>query len=144
MKEFTINTGIFSYSKDEVRLGINCRYPKGFELEEAKTKIQKRVKKYKLEYKFINDVPIHYVDPNDDLVLKLMDAYQKVTNDFESKPFTIGGGTYARALTKAVAFGMVMPGRKDVAHQVDEHIFIDDLIEATAIYMEAIYSLAHE
>ena len=31
--------------------------------------------------------------------------------------------------------------RKDVAHQVDEHIFVEDLLKATAIYMEAIYQL---
>jgi succinyl-diaminopimelate desuccinylase len=144
MKEFTINTGIIRYNQDEVRLGINCRYPIGFKLEEAITKIKKAAKKHQLTYHEKTNVPIHYIDPNDPLVVKLMDAYQKVTNDMETKPFTIGGGTYARSLKKAVAFGMVMPGRKDVAHQVDEHIFIDDLIEATAIYMEAIFSLAHE
>ena len=54
---------------------------------------------------------------------------------------TIGGGTYSRALTKAVAFGASMPGRKDVAHQVDEHVYIDDIIKATAIYMDALFEL---
>ena len=32
------------------------------------------------------------------------------------------------ALKKGVAFGMLMPGRPDVVHQVDEHVFIEDLI----------------
>ena len=44
-------------------------------------------------------------------------------------------------LKKAVAFGPQMPGRKDTAHQVDEHIFVDDLLKSVAIYMEAIHNL---
>ncbi len=144
MGSFTLNAGIFEYSKGVGRIGINCRYPKGFDLEKAKEKISKAAKKTTLEYHFKGDIPIHYVDPKDTLIQTLMKAYQKITNDVDSEPYTIGGGTYARALKKAVAFGMVMPGRKDVAHQANEHIYLDDLIEATAIYMEAIYALCHE
>ena len=144
MGEFTMNAGIFEVTNNGSRIGINCRYPKGFDLDEAQLKVTEAAKKKGLNYVFKGDIPIHYVDPNDALIKTLMNAYQKITNDFDSKPYTIGGGTYARALDKAVAFGMVMPGRKDVAHQADEHIFIDDIIEATAIYMEAIYALCHE
>ena len=141
MKEFTINAGIFEYHKDQVTIGINCRYPKGFDFEHFEKQVKAAVKKHKLKYNLKNNVPIHYVDPKEPLIQHLMDAYQKITNDKDSKPFTIGGGTYARALNKAVAFGMAMPGRKDTVHQLDEHIYIDDFIEATAIYMEAIYAL---
>ena len=86
-------------------------------------------------------MPVHYVDKNDDLVQQLHKAYVKYTDDTETELLTIGGGTYARSLTKAVAFGPTMPGRKDVAHQVDEYLYVDDLLKATAIYMEAIYQL---
>ena len=37
---------------------------------------------------------------------------------------------------------MLFPGRKDVAHQVDEYVDIEDLIKATAIYADAIVELA--
>ena len=89
----------------------------------------------------ISDSPVHYVDKNDPLVKTLHAAYIKHTGDTETPLMTIGGGTYSRALTKAVAFGASMPGRKDVAHQVDEHVFIDDILKATAIYMDALYEL---
>ena len=36
---------------------------------------------------------------------------------------------------------MLMPGRPDVVHQADEHVFIEDLILATAIYAEAMMVL---
>lgn len=144
MKDFTMNPGVFKYSEKEVLIGINCRYPKNFDFEATEDKLKKQLKKAQLEYRFKANKPLHYVDPNDPLVKTLMQCYQTVTGDYESKPITIGGGTYARALEKAVAFGMTMPHRKDVAHQANEHIFIEDLIQGTAIYMHAIYELTRE
>ncbi len=144
MKDFTINPGIFVYNADVVKIGVNCRYPKGFSIDDAMIKVKKHAKKFKLTINEMSNNPIHYVDPKDPLIKNLMQAYQKITNDYDTQPFTIGGGTYARALKKAVAFGMLMPGRKDVVHQLDEYVIIDDLIEATAIYMEAIYALTRE
>lgn len=44
-------------------------------------------------------------------------------------------------LKNAVAFGMLMPGRPDVVHEVDEYIIISDMLKATAIFAEAIYEL---
>ena len=99
-------------------------------------------KKYHFKHKILNDSPVHYVDKEDELVKTLHQAYIKHTGDTETPLMTIGGGTYSRALKKAVAYGATMPGRKDVAHQVDEHIHIEDLLTATAIYMEAIYQLS--
>ncbi len=144
MGDFTINAGIFEYAEGIAKIGVNCRYPNGFDLTKGQANVEQAAKKLGLTYQFKGDIPIHYVKPDDALIKTLMNAYQKITNDYESKPYTIGGGTYARALDKAVAFGMTMPGRSDVAHQADEHIFIEDLIEATAIYMEAIYALCHD
>ena len=55
--------------------------------------------------------------------------------------FTIGGGTYARTLERGVAFGAMFKNTVDTMHQKDEHIDIDELILATAIYIEAMYRL---
>ncbi len=140
-KHFTLNVGIFRYNQDQVLLGLNARYPRNYDFEDSEEKIIKKAKKYKLSYRLKTNMPPHYVDPNDDLVKVLYEVYKTYTGDTQSKPFTIGGGTYARALDKGVAFGMMMPGRKDVAHQADEHLFLDDFIISTAIYMEAIYRL---
>ena len=142
MKDFTINPAIFEYANKEFKIGINCRYPKGWDKEESVIKIEATAKKYKFKFTEISDNPVHYVDREDPLVKTLHAAYIKHTGDTESPLMTIGGGTYSRALDKAVAFGASMPQRKDVAHQVDEHLYIDDLITATVIYMEAIYQLS--
>ena len=55
---------------------------------------------------------------------------------------TIGGGTYARKLDKAVAFGPNLPGNKELAHQPNEYLIIKDMITAIAIYAESIELLA--
>jgi len=144
MKEFTINAGVYEYSKDGFKIGCNCRYPLGWDKESADINIHASVRKYHFKHKVTQDVPIHYVEKNDPLIQLLHAAYIKYTDDTESELITIGGGTYARALTKAVAFGPTMPHRKDVAHQVDEHMFIDDILTATAIYMESLFQLTKD
>ena len=45
-----------------------------------------------------------------------------------AEPIAIGGGTYARAFENFVSYGATMPGEKDMCHQVDEFIKIDDLM----------------
>lgn len=70
-----------------------------------------------------------------------MEVYQEYTGDMR-EPITIGGGTYARGLKKAVAFGPLLPGRPELAHQKDEYIEIDDLLLITRIYASAILELA--
>jgi succinyl-diaminopimelate desuccinylase len=87
-----------------------------------------------------NSTP-HWVDENDPFIRTLQNAYEKQTGN-TADLLSIGGGTYARVLQKGVAFGMLFPGEKDVAHQADEFVDIDNLIKATAIYAEAIYQLA--
>lgn len=141
MKDFTMNPAIFDYYQGTFKIGVNCRYPNGWDYDNAKINIDASVRKYKFKLKMLSNTPVHYVSKEDPLVKTLLDAYQKYTGDYENEPITIGGGTYSRSLKKAVAFGPVMPGRKDVAHQVDEHIYVEDLLKATAIYMEAIYNL---
>ena len=70
-----------------------------------------------------------------------MSVYQSVTNDYKNPPVTIGGGTYARELSNAVAFGPLFVGREDVCHIANEYINEDDFYKAIEIYLLAIYKL---
>lgn len=141
MKEFTMNPAVFEYADKAFKIGVNCRYPNGWDKEQATEKITAATAKYDFVFNLLSDAPVHYIPKDDALVKTLHEAYIKYTNDTESPLITIGGGTYSRALTHAVAFGPMMPNRKDVAHQVDEYFYVEDLLTATAIYMEAIYQL---
>jgi succinyl-diaminopimelate desuccinylase len=60
----------------------------------------------------------------------------------ESQPHVIGGGTYARDMENAIAFGALYPGDPDTMHQKNECVRIDRLIQTAKIYADAIYELA--
>jgi len=134
----TMNLGFAKLQDGEYTIGVNNRVPQGWDMFDKQEKLVNEVSTYvNVEY-----IPVHYVSKEDELVKTLMESYVKYTNDTVNQPITIGGGTYARALDKAVAFGPLMPGREEVAHQKDEYMFLDDLFKATAIYADALHNLA--
>lgn len=144
MKELTINLAFIHYQNNQFKAGVNIRYPKGFEFEKQIAKIEKSILSYGFKFnQHRNSLP-HYVSPDDPLVKILLTAYQKYSNDFDSPIVTIGGGTYARTLKKAVAFGPNLPKNEDLAHQPNEYLVIDDMIMAAAIYAESIVNLCTE
>lgn len=144
MEDLTLNLALIKYENNEFFIGNNIRYPKGFPFESSKKKVSDIAQKYHLNYiAHHNSVP-HYVPKTDPLVTTLYETYQKYTKDTTTPMLTIGGGTYARTLKKAVAFGPNMPGKEDLAHQANEYLIIDDMITAAAIYAECIEKLASE
>ena len=143
MHQLTINLGICKFDGKSLRLGYNLRVPLNEHVEVIKDGFNAELAKYSnLNLGDLHYSPRHFVDPNSELVVKLLNAYQEVSNDYESKPFTIGGGTYARAIGNAVAFGPNFLHRPDICHQPDEHIYLSDFVMWIAIYAKAIYLLA--
>lgn len=142
MGNLTMNLGITRYENNEVFLGIDIRYPNERDVEIIKRNVLERSKGFTIEFNETNHC--HFIDPESNLVKTLMASYQKYTGDFVNKPFTIGGGTYARTLKNGVAFGPLMVGREDVVHQVNEYIMLEDLINSAMIYADAIYKLGVE
>ena len=88
------------------------------------------------------DIKPLYVPEDNELVRKLMEVYKEESGDMDAKPVVTGGGTYARALDNAVAFGPNFPGEKELAHQKNEFISVENLMKITRIYTKAIYELA--
>lgn len=82
------------------------------------------------------------IDPKSDMVRVLMDAYQKETHDYTSKPLAIGGGTYAKESKNTLAFGSAFPGRDNRIHDNEEYISLDDFYNSIAIYAHDIVNLA--
>ena len=63
-------------------------------------------------------------------------------NNSNFEPIAIGGATYARAFDNCISFGANIPGQKDICHQSDEFITIDNLVFASKTYAKAIYELS--
>ena len=83
----------------------------------------------------------HYVDPESELVSKLMEVYTRRSGE-NLPPLAIGGGTYARCIPNAVAFGCERPGKEALVHMPNESLEIEDLMFNTFMIADAILALA--
>jgi succinyl-diaminopimelate desuccinylase len=80
-------------------------------------------------------------DPNAKLIKRLLDDYARATGKRE-KPAISGGGTYAKRLPNAIAFGMWFPGKPYPGHDVDEKISVEDLQRGTRVLIYALVDIA--
>lgn len=143
MKDLTINLGICKFDGKKLVLGYNLRVPTDEHVNIIENGFKKGLSSYSnLSLSTFGYSSRHFVDPNSEFIGKLMNAYQEISGDYETKPFTIGGGTYARIMKNAVAYGPNFLHRPDLCHQPDEHIYLSDFILWIAIYAKAIYLLA--
>ncbi|MDA5109517.1 MULTISPECIES: dipeptidase PepV [Brevibacillus] len=142
MGPLTLNTGVIRYEADgDAVFGVNIRYPHSQPFERWRAILEERLAEAAFSLEVVEHLKPHRVDPQHPLVTTLQRVYTEQTGQ-EAEIIAIGGATYGRSLEVGVAFGPLFPGRPDSAHQRDEHIRVDDLIKATAIYAQAIYELA--
>jgi len=136
-----LNTGVITMEKDVIQLRINIRYPVTFTGSQIEEKIRRGLEGIGLTVRSLQDSAPLYHNKNSPIVTKLLAVYHSYRAD-SSQPLLIGGGTYARSIPNAVAFGPVFPGQPELAHCPDERISIDDLILNTKIYAQAALELA--
>lgn len=136
----TINLGIIKYKNHKGTLTIDARLSCQETKEEIIELINKVITPYNLN-SYITLSNYLYVDPSEELIVKLHEAYVEYTGDLINKPQIIGGGTYAKEMPNCVAFGAQFPNEDNLFHQDNEKISIDSLLKATAIYAKAIYEL---
>ena len=91
------------------------------------------------------DTAPFYMSLDNPAVKVCIDAYNAITGE-NARPYTIGGGTYARDFPNAVSFGPEHPERPqpDFAgpiHGVDEAASKDFLLEALKVYILALIEL---
>jgi succinyl-diaminopimelate desuccinylase len=136
-----MNMGTMDLKEGKLEIGLNIRYPVTYTSEDVLVKLGEKMKqngfRLNLEHE---DNPLYY--PVDHvLVARLMEAYRETTGDARG-PLAIGGGTYAKEMKNIVAFGPMLPGREDVAHQADEYITVSDLMLCAEVYAKAMMALA--
>lgn len=91
------------------------------------------------------ELPPFLVDPNSAEIVSLCEAFNEITGE-DRKPFTIGGGTYAREFARGASFGPEMswvkyPDWVGDIHGPNEGVSIDQLKTAWKIYALAIGKL---
>ena len=141
MGPITCNIGIIDISKNASRVTLDLRYPVRYDIEKYYKVFNEIIDKFDLVITNQTNKKPHYVSPSDPLVVLLSEAYVKHSHDTVNKPFTVGGGTYASMMPKAVAFGPELPGEVVLAHQRDEYFSLDTFFMSVLIYIDAIIAL---
>lgn len=135
----TLNTAQLILENNTIKIGFNLRIPVTIDY----TIIKNHFEKY-----CDSSINIKITRIQEPLYLKkdlpLVKILCNIFNDYNKsnlEPQAIGGGTYARAFDNCVSFGPKMPGAKDMCHQSDEYINIENLLFCTKVYAEAILKL---
>ena len=135
----TLNTAQFILEDNTLSIGFNLRVPVTIDYNI----IEKAFNKYctnNLETKVARIQEPLYLEKTHPLVKQLCDIFNEYNNS-NLPPIAIGGGTYARAFDNCISFGPQMPNDKDMCHQTDEFISIENLIFCAKVYAEAILKL---
>lgn len=141
MGSLSLNPGVIKIKDGRIFMHVDCRVPSNDHFKTIDSCLLNATKEFGLDYSLDEPTYMHYVSPNSTLVRTLYDAYKSITNDEVNKPFTIGGGTYAKFIPNCVAFGPVFPGEEECIHCPNEYIILDSFIKNIAIYAKSIYEL---
>lgn len=140
--ELTLTIGKIETENDEIMFGFDIRYPVTYTKEQVIEEIEKRATKKELMIAIRSEKNPLYVPKDSFLVTTLMNIYKDITGDIDAEPVSIGGGTYARAVTNGVAFGALLKDQEDNMHQKNEYLELNKLDTWLKIYVQAIYDLA--
>jgi succinyl-diaminopimelate desuccinylase len=151
---YTVNVGTIKKKESDPKtavLFINLRRIPPRNAQQAKAHLEQFVAKHVArtgaeltidpELSYFGDEPLVF-DPNAKLIRRLMSVYAAATGEKHPKPAISGGGTYAKRLPNAIAFGMWFPGKPYPGHDVDEKIPIADLERGVRILMHTLVDIA--
>lgn len=137
----SINIGAIDMSSD-ILIKLDMRLPVTYEKDDIIEQVKKRVEPYGFSVEFRSYLDSLFVSLESPYVKALLETYQTISGDTESKPIINGGATFARAYpTKAVCYGVKFKGKPSMAHEPNERIDIESLIKGIEIYKEALLKL---
>lgn len=138
----TLNPGILHWDADQVQISFDSRVPLSQPPEQVLGALSGALSGAGFVLTEKSITPGHSMPRDSELVQTLLGVYRAQSGDLAAEPLAIGGGTYARALPNAVAFGCRWPGTPDLAHVADEYVEIDEMQKNTHMMADAIIALA--
>ncbi len=138
--DLTVSMGIIKVDDDRLHFSLDMRLPISASHEEVKKQIiGKMPRGSKVEAETY--APNLFIDKDAPLIKSLLKVYTAVTGK-EGYCLKCGGGTYARELPNAVAFGPTFEGVETNIHNIDENSTVEDFYRAAEIYKQAMIELA--
>lgn len=138
--ELTFNVGSIMIDEAISEIVLDLRIPVEYTIEDVASRLEKAANEYGLIYQEYDAVPSMYVPKESPLIQTLLAIYRDKTGDL-TEPTTSGGATYARKMSNMVAFGAHFPYTKNLAHQENEGMNLEELYLAMDIYAETIAQL---
>lgn len=140
----TIVGGVIGVEDGHIFQTVDSRYPTTITGQRIAETIQERAGALAEVITDSDSVPF-YMSLDNPAVQVCIDAYNEITGE-NAKPYTIGGGTYARLFPNAVSFGPEHPERPqpDFAgpiHGADEAASIEYFMEALKVYILTLIEL---
>ena len=136
----SLNPSILRADKDSCSLSYDIRYPITADGKTVIDAITKASEEKGLTAEFMShDVPL-YIPLDSHLIKTLSSVYTEETGD-KKGAISIGGGTYAKAFPNCAAFGVILPGEPETAHQANEFWGFDSIKTNCRIISKAIERL---
>lgn len=137
----TLNTGVIRMEDGVIEGSIDIRFPVTMRSKQVVAMIEENGEDDGGKIFVDGTVEPLFFPPDSPMIESLVKAYQDITGDFESKPMTMGGGTYAKGIGNTIAFGGSFLGRDYHMHNANEWADIDELLLQAEIYVQAIQNL---
>ena len=140
----TIIGGTIEMKDGRLRQSFDCRYPTSTTAEHL-TEMMTQVCGTAATLEDVSSRVPFYIAADSPAIQTLITTYNDVTGE-NKKPFTMGGGTYARHFPYAVSFGpehtdIELPEFAGPMHGANEGTPFEKLIEALKIYILALLRL---
>ena len=137
--ELTLNLGILEKQGDSVRAVLDIRCPVTYDCIDVSRIITDKAAKYGATVRKIHEHRPIYLPEDHPLIKTLLEQYTKVTG-LPGYVISMGGGTYARTMDNAVAFGCDFPDADDDhgIHKQNEYVSINDMMRACKVFANVI------
>ncbi len=140
----TIIGGVIRRKNGRLYQQMDCRYPTSITGDEIAERLKEAAAGVAMVANVHASEPF-YCSADHPAIQALLDTYNEVTGE-DAKPFTMGGGTYARHFPLAVSFGperldTVLPDFAGPIHGANEGANVSQLMQALKIYILALLRL---
>lgn len=144
----TATNGIINIDKDLVKFTLDVRYGSTFTSKNLIEKLSDVLSRDNISFKVVKNGEPTAISKDNKFVLACIEAYREHTGNYEKEPKINAGSTYSRHLTNAFETGTTtrydhcnLPSGHGFAHQPDEHISIDGLLDAIAITLKMVLKI---
>ena len=137
--------GMMRMEDGVMKQNFDSRYPTNTSGKELVEKLSGLGRQYGVEITDVSDSVPFYIGTDKPEIQACLDSYNDIRG-LQGKPFTMGGGTYARHFKNAISFGTEIPSEPlpefvGKIHTSDEGIGIERLKMSLKVYILALHRL---